>query len=81
MSFSFRRSQGSSGNNTKASGHSVRETRDDEGEYEQLTEWSVARGTSGDLKNPTHPGHGNASSFVASSVIERGKRTEADRAF
>ncbi|TGJ84189.1 hypothetical protein E0Z10_g4573 [Xylaria hypoxylon] len=76
MSLTFRRSQGGSANNTKISGHSVHESRNDENEYEQLPEWSVARGTSGDSKNPMHPTHGDASSFVASSIAERGERKE-----
>lgn len=76
LSLTFRRSHGSSGANTRMSGRSVHETRGDENNYTQLSELSLARGTSGDSKNPIHQGDGNVSPFVAGSLAERGERSE-----
>lgn len=76
LSLTFRRSHGSSGSNTRASGHSVRENRSDENEYAQLSEWSLARAKSGDSRNPMHQGNSDVSPFVAGSLTERGERSE-----
>ncbi len=73
VSLTFRRSHGSSSNDTRASRHSVRETRNDENEFAQLSEWSLARGTSGESKKPIHQVNGDASPFAAGSLTERGE--------
>jgi hypothetical protein len=77
LSRTFHGSHGSSGNQTRASGHSGRGTRIDENEDTQLSEWSLARGTSGDSKQPLHLGNnGDMTTFVASSHTEQGERDE-----
>ncbi|KAI0799441.1 hypothetical protein GGR55DRAFT_480358 [Xylaria sp. FL0064] len=72
LSVTFRSSHGSSGNSTKASGRSVNEARSNENEYAQLSEWSLARGTSSDSKGHVRHDKGEVSSFVAGSITERG---------
>ncbi|XXG94395.1 hypothetical protein Hte_000650 [Hypoxylon texense] len=64
----------SSGSNTKVSRHSVRETRSDDNEYVQLSEWSLPRGKSSDSRNTMHQRSDNVSPFIAGSPTERGER-------
>ncbi|KAI1084251.1 hypothetical protein F5B20DRAFT_524169 [Whalleya microplaca] len=72
VSLTLRRSHDSSGNNTRASGRSVREPRIEDNEYAQLSEWSLPRGKSGDSRNPLHQGGVDVPPpFVAKSLTER----------
>ncbi|KAI1377943.1 hypothetical protein F4677DRAFT_30799 [Hypoxylon crocopeplum] len=76
VSNTFRRSNGSSGSSTMASGHSARKARDDDNEYTQLSEWSIARGKSSDSRKPIHQASDDVSPFVVGSLTERGERRE-----
>ncbi|KAJ8108699.1 hypothetical protein ONZ43_g6347 [Nemania bipapillata] len=73
VSLTFRRSRGSSGNNTRTSGNRDRETRRDENEFSQLSEVSLARGPSSDSRKYMHQGHGDVSTYVAGNLVERGE--------
>ncbi|KAI0521564.1 hypothetical protein F5B22DRAFT_542837 [Xylaria bambusicola] len=72
LTSTFRRNPGGTNNDTKASGRSFHETRDEDNEYAQLSEWSLPRGTSADSKHPIHQANSDASPFDISSHVERG---------
>ncbi|KAK9777710.1 putative Integral membrane protein [Seiridium cardinale] len=74
LAFTVRRSQGISGTNTRATGQSVRDTRSGDNAYTELPEWSLVRGKSGDSMYPIRQDNADVSTFVASSLAERGKR-------
>ncbi|KAI2618478.1 hypothetical protein GGR54DRAFT_640600 [Hypoxylon sp. NC1633] len=76
VSFISHTSRSGSGSNTKASGHSVRETKSDDNDYVHLSEWSLARGQSGDSRDAIYQGNGYVSPFVSSSRTEHGEGSE-----
>ncbi|KAI0405666.1 hypothetical protein F4802DRAFT_596935 [Xylaria palmicola] len=72
LSMTFRRSHGSSSNDTRASRHSAHAIPGEGSNYAQLSESSLARGASADSKNPIRKGNSDASAYIASSLAERG---------
>jgi len=67
LSITFRRSRGSSRSNTRST-HTTNDSRGQEGDYSQLSEWSPPRTAAGE--------NGTVTPFVASNAVERGEKSE-----